>query len=309
MKEKSYNYFNPMVQPYNFEDKVKAVNVYVSTMLNRTQMMFKYKNLPDTIPQRNLETMLQVNGNIFVTKVKGALYAFTGGLGGEPDVYYEPTIYTVANPALDFSKNLVIDKDGVLVRNDSFIQGLIPLCSRYATLLVENNITMKIADINTRITSFLSAPDDKTRKGALEYIKQIEDGRLGVIAETAFLDGVRVQPNANPNSNYMTQLIEFEQYVKATWFNDLGIQSMFNMKRETLNSSETQMNEDVLKPLVADMLEQRKIGIEKINNMYGTNITVELSELWKPKIEQVKDDGGEQDELEVETSPAESSQE
>lgn len=307
MKEKMYSYYNPIIQLYDFNNKDKAVNDFVLTMLNRTQMMFEYKNLPDTIPQRNLEMMLQTNGNIFVTMVEDNLYVFTGGLGGTPNVYYEPTIYTVSNPALDFSKNLEIDKDGVLIRNDSYMIGLLPLCSKYATLLVENNITMKIADINTRITSFLSSPDDKTHKACVQYLEQIEKGKLGVIAETAFLDGIRVQPNSNPNSNFMTQLIEFEQYIKATWFNELGIQSMFNMKRETLNSSETQMNDDVLKPLVADMLKQRQIGVEKINSMYNLDVSVDLSELWKPKIEN-QEKGGEVDELQVEGRVTESSE-
>ena len=110
-------------------------------MLARTQSMFDYENLPETIPSRNLEIMLQLNGNVFFTQVDGKYYVFTGGLGGEPDVYYEPTIYTVANPALNFSKNLKIGEDGILIRSDSYGVGLLPMMQKYSALLVENEFT------------------------------------------------------------------------------------------------------------------------------------------------------------------------
>lgn len=52
------------------------------------------------------------------------------------------------------------------------------------------------------------------------------------------------------------------------------------MKRETLNSAETQMDSDVLLPLVDDMLINRQNGVEKINEMFGTNISVSFNSAW-----------------------------
>ena len=37
------------------------------------------------------------------------------------------------------------------------------------------------------------------------------------------------------------------------------------------------MNEDALFPLIDDMLKQRQVGVDAINAMFGTNITVEIS--------------------------------
>ena len=76
-------------------------------------------------------------------------------------------------------------------------------------------------------------------------------------------------------------LIELRQFIKSSWYMELGIQSNYNMKRESLNSSETTMDESVLLPLIDDMLECRKLGVEQINKMFGTNITVELDSSWK----------------------------
>lgn len=260
--------------------KQKLGESHVLYMLNRTQAMFDYDGLPETIPARNLEIILQLNGNCFATKVNGDYYVFAGGLGGEPDVYYEPTIYTVANPALNFSKCLEIDKDGVLIRNDSYGVGLLPMFKKYASLLTENEITMRVCDITTRMAFLLSAADDRTKTSAEQFLERILDGKLGVISDNAFLESLKVNPTTSNNAIRLTDLIEYQQYLKAAWFNDLGINANYNMKRESISPNEAQLNDDALLPLVDDMLEARKLGIEKFNNMYGLDVKVSLSSSW-----------------------------
>lgn len=261
---------------------------HVLYMLNRTQVMFDYKKLPETIPARNLEMMLQLNGNVFFTKVYGDFYVFTGGLGGEPDVYYEPTIYTVANPFLNYSKNLVIGDDGILIRNDSYGVGLLPLFKKYAALLAENELTMRIADVNNRIMFLLSAADDRTKASAEKFMDDVSKGKLDVISDNAFLESLKVLPAATQNSVRLTDLIEFEQYLRAGWFNDLGINANYNMKRESISPNEAQLNDDALLPFVDDMLEMRRIGIKQVNEKYELDIEVNLSSSWlKEQMEQV----------------------
>ena len=41
------------------------------------------------------------------------------------------------------------------------------------------------------------------------------------------------------------------------------------------------MNNDALLPLVEDMLEQRRVALEKINEMFGTNISVDFASSWE----------------------------
>ena len=277
-----YRYFEPKIGKSLITDKSKSVSQYVNYMLARTQSMFKYNGLPDTIPQRMLELYLQTNGNCIWAEHDGKLYVFTGGLGGFPDEYYRPTTAVIANPALKLSKTFEIDKDCVLMLSDSLMQGLIPMFERYAIQLAENDITIRVADINIRLVNLISAQDDKTRNSAIEYLREIERGNLGVVAENAFMGGIKLQTNSGVNSNYISQLLELQQYLKSGWYTDLGLQSNYNMKRESLNSAETQMDREILLPLIDDMLNQRKIALEQVNTMFGTNITVELNSAWKP---------------------------
>lgn len=249
-------------------------------MLARTQSMFNYENLPETIPARNLEIMLQLNGNVFFTDAPGDYYVFTGGLGGVPDVYYEPTIYTVANPALNFSRQLKIGEEGILIRSDSYGIGLLPMMQKYAALMVENEFTMRIADINARIAFLLSAADDRTEKSARTFLERIVNGEMGIISDSAFLDSLKVNDAGDQNSIRLTDLIEYQQYLKAAWFNDLGINSNYNMRRESISPDEAQLNDDALLPFIDDMLRSRQLAFDKINEKYGLNIEVTLDSSW-----------------------------
>lgn len=272
---------------YNFNDKERCQRNYVTYMLNRMQRLFEYQGLPDTIPQRMLEMMLQINGFACFAKHEGKLYAFWGGLGGKPDEYYRPTTCVVSNPALNFSDTFEIGKDCVIVRNDSFLYGLIPLFSRYATAMVENDISFRMASINTRIEALLSAPDDATKKAAEKYLEDVEKGKLGVIAENAFLDGIKAQEVGRTMRTF-TDLIEYQQYLKASWFNEIGLNANYNMKREKLSTTESQMNNDALLPLVEDMLENRRKCLEEVNAMFGTDISVEFASSWEKLIEEME---------------------
>ena len=279
------------LQLEDFSDKLGGVHHYIRYWLNRTQRIFRYEGLPDTIPARNLELILQCKGSAVIAEVEGSLYAFRASLGGKQDVYYQPTLAIVANPAIGKSREFVVDKECVLIRNDSCMTGLLPLFRRYASMLTENECTMRMANINTRVQFLLTAPDDRTRKSAEDFLKKLEDGTLGVIGDNAFLDGVKVQPaGSGAGSNLFTQLIELEQYLRASCWMDIGLSANFNMKREALNTAETSVNDDVLLPFVYDMLEMRKQGVEKVNKMYGTNISVSLDGPWEQRDKELTDE-------------------
>lgn len=295
---------------YDFRNKENAIWNHIAYNLNRTQSMFKWDGLPESIPQRILELYLQVNGTCCFYRYQGTLYVFTGGLGGEPDVYYMPTIYTIANPALSLSKNLKIDVDCVVIPNDSMYIGLMPLIRRYVTQMTETELSIYITTINARLYSLISAPDDRTKLSAEKYMKDVEDGKLGVVADNVFLDGIRVQPyGQSSNTNTITNLIELMQYEKASLYNELGLNANYNMKREAIVSNEAQMNNDSLLPLVDNMLEMRKKGAEKVNKMFGTNITVDYASSWKDnmiELENMQNDISDESESEEGANDADS---
>ena len=268
------------VKSFNHLDKAKNISLANEITYNKTMAMFKYHNLPNTIPCYELENLLQKNGFACVAQVEGSLYAFDGGLGGEPDVYYRPTICTVANPALKLTRDFEIDKDCIIVKNDSNMVGLSHTIAKYNTLLAENEITMLIALINSRMNIIFSGADSATKASAEQYLNMIVQGKLGVISDNAFLESLKIQIGSTTRNNVFEDLIRLNQYLKAGLNNAIGLNANSAMKKERLITAEIDVNNTALYPLIDDMLECRRIAIEKINAMFETDISVELNSSW-----------------------------
>lgn len=261
-------------------NKDRAVTSYIRYMLNRTQAMFVYSGLPETIPAPSLEYLLQTEGYTFITEVEGKLYALHGNLGGEPDVYGDFTQITVANTALKLSKTFDLKEDGVLMNSDTLRIGLLPILQKYGALLVENTLTMRTVDIMLRMSAFISASDDKTHTSAEKFIRDIENGKISAIGESAFFDGVKVQ-SVPSSQNYLTQFIDLEQYLKASCWIEIGLNGSYNMKREYIGNAESALNDDLLLPLVDNMIKERQTAIDQINKKYGTEISIDFASSWK----------------------------
>lgn len=281
------------------KDKKESARAYYRYLLSRVLRMFQYKNLPDTIPHEILDRYLFMNGIACITKVDGQLYAFYGNLGGPQDVYYRPTEFIISNPHIktsdgqlftanvpvfpcdtDYQVGQPIRTEGVLIRNDTEWVGLHPLIARYAYLMAENTLTLRTADVMLRVIALITAKTDKELASANEYIKSLEKGELGVIGESAFHEGIEMQSPPSNNGSYLTQFIEYQQYLKGSFFGDIGLSANYNMKREAIGKGESTLDQDALLPLAENMLKCRQEDLQKVNDMFGTEISVEFSSSW-----------------------------
>lgn len=249
---------------------------YVNYMLTKTNEIFIYKNLPSEIDIKRLEYFLQKNGFIFFTKDN--TYHFYNGSLFDFDIYDKPT---KINAILENRsvKTFDVENDGVLIANDFLYQGLENIFKKYGVMLNECEITLYLSSIMNRIQYIINANDDNTKKSADTFINKIYDGEFSIIGSNAFFDGVDVKGLSN-NQNHTQQNIELTQYIRSMAFNEIGLNSNFNMKRERLNTTELTLNENAIKPFIENMYQCRLQAIEKINSMYGLNIELSMSTIW-----------------------------
>lgn len=270
-------------RPYDFKNKEVALNNLCDEMLKRTLNMFTWDGLPESIPERELELLLQLRGSCIVAHHEGNLYALGGNLSGDCDAYYIPKYYIVANPWLKLNKTYERGVDCVFGVNDSTWLGISSILERYGTECVEADISLHICNIMERLSAIIRCASDSEKASAEALLQRIERGELAsAISSESFLlsDGIQTLPFADHERNSITQLIEYRQYLKAGLFNELGLNGNYNMKREAINSQEAQLNDDALIPLPADMLKCREKFAEDINNMFGTDISVRFSGVW-----------------------------
>lgn len=266
---------------YKYQDKKANIQMMNETMLNKSLGMFEYEGLPETLPAIEIEKRLQTKGFVFIYEHESNLYAFTGGFSGELNHYNEPTEITLSVPYLKLQKTVKID-DGVLIKNDDNKTGLIPIYDKYNSILNENEITMMMNNYSNRMQQFMSASDDKTKASADKFVENIIKGDLGVVAESQIFDGLKNHTQTTQGVSSL-DLIEFQQYMKASLFNEIGIDLNFNMKRERLTSGEVEQNGDILYPLTNAMHRNRLEGVNRLNEKFGLNVGLHYGSIWKDR--------------------------
>lgn len=282
---------------FDFSDKYKLnkkelVNSYIRYMLNRTQDMFEYKGLPESIPKKNLELYLQTKGFVVIpSKNIDKPIAMYGGLGGVPNEYYMPTIAIVNNPYLKYNETLTIGEDCIVIYNDSTITGLMPMFEKYALLLAECDLSINMINKTNRIDNVIECGDSNTEAAALKFIEDIENGELSHIVSKKFIDESLLKIHSlSKTTDNLLKLIELRNYIESSWYIDLGLNSNYNMKRESLTDSETEVDTYTLTPLIKNMLEERQNGIKRINEKWYLNISVDLGGSWKKLFNKILSD-------------------
>ena len=260
-------------------DKHELLKQFKDNQLNKSLAMFEWSNLPDTLPMVELEKMLQINGYAVIAEYQGKVYAFQGGFSGQ-DVYNQPTQVLVNNPALKNNTTYTINKDCVVIKNDDMKQGLVKTYEYYGQRLIENQITMLMTDYNLRMPFTISSSDDQTTQSAKDYLNKIIDGSLGVIGEQKLFKALSVTPTNSKQTATFADLYGYQQFIIAQLNNTIGLATNNNMKRERLTTNEIEVNKNASYPLVDNMLRNRKQAVEKINEMFDLDISVEYSSIW-----------------------------
>ena len=99
------------------------------------------------------------------------------------------------------------------------------------------------------------------------------------------IDKIKVNPiTANPGAN-ITELVELHQYIIANYYNNIGIKTNYQMKKERLITDEINSLNDFLAVSLDSMLSARTAAIDKVNKMFGTNIKVKLKDYLEVFIE------------------------
>lgn len=261
-------------------DKHKLLKQFKNNQLNKSLTMFEWSNLPDTIPQVELEKMLQINGYAVIAEYQGNLYAFQAGFSGQ-DPYNQPTKAIVNNPALKNNTTYTIGEDCIVIKNDDMKQGLNGIYDYYGQRLIENQITMLMTDYNLRMPFTISSSDDQTTQSAKMYLKKIIEGSLGVIGEQKLFKALSVTPTNSKQTATFADLYGYQQFIIAQLNNTIGLATNNNMKRERLTTNEIEVNKNASYPLVDNMLKNRQQAVAAINEMFNADISVEYSSIWR----------------------------
>ena len=280
-------------------DKNK-INFYISDyLLNNALSIFKYDGLPDNIKAVDLEKNLLRFGKILFTKWHDEFYIFSYSDTGKQNYLGEYTKFQVNNPYIQCNE-IFSNDNAVRIFNTDTHEPLINLIGMYSELLTENYISLNVKNINSRIPFLISARDSSTRQSAEIFLRQIYDGKQGIIAEQPIFDSLNVNPLSD-KANDLTQLIELNKFFYSDYFQKIGLTNLYNNIHDRISATETEFTATSIYPYVDNMKRNRDKAVEKINSMFGLSVSVEFSSSWDYRIkdgknlteEDFKDNSGE----------------
>ena len=265
---------------------------YFKWLLNKLMKLFVITGLEDTrINEKYLKSQLILDGNICITEFNGDIYAVSGYLGGEPDEYYVPVLYTIANPVLgskqvyrkDWKGN---EQNGVIIFNtdidelyeESWSGGLYDLVSQTATLLADNIVSINCQQINSRVQAFFTADGEAQALTGEAVLKKMYAGSPYQILRSDIVDKLTVNPISGTGvANNITQLVELQNFIVANFFQSVGVRSNDIMKRERLIKAEIEEQNDMVTLSLLEMITSWEKGFREVNEFYDKDIHVQLN--------------------------------
>ena len=277
---------------YDVSNVKNGYDYWYFKLLNLVINMFDYDNLPSGISRRDLEINLIMTGHaVVVSKKDGTLFTPLTNVFGY-DEYYQPVWASFANPVVVTAKKYTIGEDCEIIYNNSlqdsiyYIKadsGLSTFVGRYARQLADVEATANIYSVNSRLVSIPVSNDNSVIESLKAFFTNLSFGKRAIVTDSNIIENFRnVDINRTGIKDGINDWLIARDKILEQFFRDLGIR-MNNQKKAQVNSEEVESNDQLLLISADDMLKTRQAGIEKVNNMFGTNIIVKLNPLYNIK--------------------------
>jgi hypothetical protein len=249
---------------------------YLNRLTELAISMFEWKNLPDTVDARYLELHLFETGCMvyFKDEVIGDL-CLDCIVNGRLDVYGNPLLRRAYSGYNNYQKLLKYN-NSVIIWNNYLHSNSILDVEMFARRLY--NID-RIIDINANAqkTPVLLQGNEKQRLTLLNLYKEY-DGNAPFIFGDKNLD-INSLKALSTNAPYVCdKLYQLKTQIWNEALTYLGISNSNIQKKERLISDEVTRNQGGTIASRYSRLESRRQAVEKINDMFGTNIEVNYRE-------------------------------
>jgi hypothetical protein len=262
---------------------------YLRVLSELAVSMFEWQNVPESVDVRYLEMQLFLSGvavwfkdEELENKPQLCLSCLPAGTF---DVYGYPTRRTAYSRYNGYNKTLS-SSDSVIIYNNFLRTPSVPDCMIYAKRL--HNLDRIIdVNVNAQKTPVLVRATEKQRLSLLNVYKEF-DGNAPVIFGDNDLDPTALRA-LTTNAPFVADKI-YE--LKTQYWNEaltrLGISNINTQKKERMITDEVTRNQGGIVASRYSRLESRRTAANKINQMFGTNITVEYRQDYHiPKVEDV----------------------
>lgn len=253
-------------------------------LFERMMRLFVWNSTP--IDQKEIEQRLLLQGFCGIAQLpkmidpgsiifnRGELTAFFGSLSGVTKYIDERTNFIAHSPI--WTGSLVIGKECALINNTAIRNPGMHLIHHYAVLLAHADVSLTMCMINHRMDSGIPVAKSEKHKESIHQLqKKTFNGQYGSLADIGDV-GLEYVKVTNGSSEDITKLYEVREKLIKSFYSDIGVRSAFEKNNNTV-VDEITSDQSFLLLNISDMLEQRKLGCERVNALFGTNWSVDIA--------------------------------
>ena len=249
---------------------------YFNRLVELSVSMFEWQGLPETVDPRYLELHLFQNGSMvyFRDEVMGDL-CLDCIANGQFDVYGNPISRRAYSSYNQYQKTLN-ESDSVIIWNNYLHQPSVLDVKMFAKRLYNLD---RIIDVNANAqkTPVLVQGTEKQRLTLVNLYKEF-DGNAPFIFGDKNLDLNSLRA-ISTNAPYVAdKLYQLKTQIWNEALTYLGISNLNIQKKERMITDEVQRNQGGTIASRYSRLEARREAVDKINRMFGTDISVDYRE-------------------------------
>lgn len=249
---------------------------YFNRLVELSVSMFEWQGLPETVDPRYLELHLFQNGSVvyFRDEVMGDL-CLDCIANGQFDVYGNPISRRAYSSYNQYQKTLN-ESDSVIIWNNYLRQPSVLDVKMFAKRLYNLD---RIIDVNANAqkTPVLIQGTEKQRLTLVNLYKEF-DGNAPFIFGDKNLDLNSLRA-ISTNAPYVAdKLYQLKTQIWNEALTYLGISNLNIQKKERMITDEVQRNQGGTIASRYSRLEARREAVDKINRMFGTDISVDYRE-------------------------------
>ena len=290
------NAYNSMMSPSTMHCSDTGLQWYFRRyLLQKAIAVFKWK-LPETWSKNYFLYVLYCWGYIAVVNTnKYGVIPQGCSLKGY-NIFYQPTNAVIANPLLTGILEPQIDKQCTLIRLMPDYGSIMDKVNFYADILALCAETVGTNLFNSKLAYVFASAN----KNAAETFKKMYDS-IASGEPAVFPDKNLFNDDGSPNwmmfnqdlknSYIVSMIMDDMRKWEQKFCSDLGIPNSNTEKKERLITAEVESN-DVEVKLWADLaLESLQESVEKTNNMFGLDLSVEWRFKEEMEVEDESDNG------------------
>lgn len=255
---------------------------YLRKFQSITTASFEWKGLPDEIDERVLENILYFNGvgAFSHDDILGYVALWTSLAGTEYNIYMLPREFEAYG--LNGYHTKLTEKDSVYLFDNNLLLPGNWSSRMYASRLADLEVSLNVNLLSQRFPIVIKTSEEQ-KLAMQNFMGAINKGQPAIfVSEGMNLGNIQ---SIDTKAPYIIDKLQQEKlYILGEFYESIGVNCNPYEKRERVQAAEVEANNDAVMLARNSRLLVRQQAAEKINQMYGLNVSVSwrFSEMQNP---------------------------